>query len=49
MHVCSCHGDGGLGGGMDGGGGWYVCVTKPGGVGWMSGDAGALPECQMIH
>ena len=33
------HGYGGLGGGMDGGGGWYACGTKPMGFGCMSGDA----------
>ena len=37
-----------LNGGRDGGGGWYACVTKPGG-GRMSGDAGALPKCEVIH
>ena len=26
------HGYGGLGGGRDGGGGWYACKTKPGGL-----------------
>ena len=44
---CMCvvsHGYGGLGGGGDGCGGWQACVTKPGGVVSMSGDAGALPE-----
>ena len=32
---CMCvdsHGYGGLGGGRAGGGGWYACGTKPGGV-----------------
>ena len=32
---CVCvvsHGYGGLGGGRDGGGGWYSCGTKPGGL-----------------
>ena len=27
------HSYGGLGGGMDGGGGWYACETTPGGAG----------------
>ena len=27
--------------------GWYACRTKPRGVGHMSGDAGALPECKV--
>ena len=31
--------------GRDGGGGWHACGTKPGAIGHMSGDAGALPEC----
>ena len=47
---CLCivnHGYGGLGGGRDGCGGWYVCGTKPGGVRCMSGVAGALPECEV--
>ena len=26
---------------------WYACETKPEGVGRMSGDAGALSECDM--
>ena len=34
-------------GGRDGGGGWYACGIKPGGR--MPGDAGALPECEVIH
>ena len=42
------HGYGGLGGGRDGCGGWYACGTRPG-VGRMSGDAGARPECEVIH
>ena len=29
------------------GGGWYTCGTNGGGG--MSGDAGALPECDVIH
>ena len=32
---CMCvvsHGYGGLGGGMDGGGGWYACRTMPRGL-----------------
>ena len=48
---CMCvvgHGYGGLVGCRDGGGGLYECKTKPG-VGRMSGDAGALPECEVIH
>ena len=36
------------GGGRDGGGGWYACGAKPGGVGGMSVDAGALPKCKMM-
>ena len=49
---CVCvvsHGYVGLGGGRDGGGGWSACETKPSRVGRMSGDAGALPECEVIH
>ena len=38
----------GLGMCRDGGGGSYACRTKPG-VGSMSGDAGALHECEVIH
>ena len=33
--LCLCvvsHGYGGLGGGRDGGGGWYACRTKPRGL-----------------
>ena len=41
------HGYGGLGEGRDGCGGWYACVTKPGRFGRMSGDAGALHECEV--
>ena len=48
MRVVS-NGYGGLGGGNDGGGGWYACVTKPGRVGHMSEDAGALSECELTH
>ena len=33
-----------VGAGM-GGGGWYACGRKPGGL----GDAAALSECDMIH
>ena len=47
------HGYRGLGGGRDGGGSLYACWTMPGGVGRMSGVAGALPErilkTLMIH
>ena len=43
------NGYGGLGYGRDGGGGWYACGTKPGVVGRMSGNAGALPQCEVIH
>ena len=43
------HGYGGLGGCTVGGGGWYACMTMPRGVGRMSGDAGAFPECKVIH
>ena len=39
------HGYGWLGEGRDGGGGWLASGTKPGAVGHMSGDAGALPVC----
>ena len=42
--VVVSHGYGGLGGGRDGGGGWYACGTCR-----MSGDAGALPVCEVIH
>ena len=42
------HSYGVLGGGKDGGGGgWQACWTKPGGVGRMSGDVSALPECDV--
>ena len=41
------HSYGGLSGDRDGGDGSYVCGTKPGGVGGMSGDAGALSECEV--
>ena len=47
---CMCvvdHGYDGLGGGMDGGGGWYACGTKPG-VRRMSGYARELLECEVI-
>ena len=40
------HGYGGLGGGRDGGGGWYACGTKTGWVVCMSGDVRALPKVQ---
>ena len=30
-------------------GGLYECDAKPGGVGRISGDAGAFPESEMIH
>ena len=49
---CMCvvgHGYGGLGGGMDGGGGWYACRTKPRGVGRWSGDVVAHPQCIVTH
>ena len=39
------HGYGWLGGGRDGGCGWYACRTE--GVVRMPGDAGALPECEV--
>ena len=45
---CTCvvsHGNGGLGGSRDGGGGWTACETK--GVGRMPGDARALPESEV--
>ena len=48
---CMCivgHGYGGLGEGRDESGGLCACVTKPG-VGHMSGDAGALLQCEVIH
>ena len=38
------HGCGGLDGGRDGDGGWYAFGTMPG-VGSMSEDARAFPEC----
>ena len=47
MRVVS-HGYVGLGGGRDGDGGWHACGTKPG-VDRMSGDARALPKCEVIH
>ena len=37
-----------VGGGRDGGGGWHECGTKPRGWSRMSGDAGTLPECEVI-
>ena len=49
VHVCSWQGYGGLAGDRDGGGGWYACGAKPGGVGHMLGDAGAFLECQVMH
>ena len=42
------HGYGGLGRGRDGGGGWCLCWTGSGGFGCMSGDVGALPECEVM-
>ena len=50
-HICVVsYGYGGLGGGRYGGGGWNACRAKPGeGVGRMSGDINALPECEVIH
>ena len=42
-------GYGGLGGGSDVGGGLSACRTQPGGVGDMLGDAGELPEYEVIH
>ena len=49
---CRCvvsHGYGGLGGGRDGGGGWYVCDTKPRFAVRMSRDAGAFTDWEVIH
>ena len=43
------HDYGGLGGGRDGGGVWYACRTKSGGVGRMSAGVGAHPDCKVIH
>ena len=40
---------GGLDGSRDGGGGWYACKTRPGGIGRMLGDVGALPDCEVEH
>ena len=37
-----------MGGGRVGGGGWFACGIKPG-VGRISGDAGTLPECEVIR
>ena len=44
-----CHNCGWLGECRYGGGGGHACGTKPGWVGRMSGDAGALPECELIY
>ena len=41
------HSYGGLCAGMDGDGGYQAYGTKPGGVGRMSGDTGAHPECEV--
>ena len=41
-------GYGGLDGAWDGGGGWHACGKKPG-VGRMSGETGALTECEVMH
>ena len=46
MRVVS-HSYGGLSGSRDGRDCWYACGTKPEGVGRMSGDAGALPVCEV--
>ena len=43
-----CHCCGGLGGGRDGGG-MHAGQSQRGWVGCMSGDAGALTECLVIH
>ena len=46
---CLCvisYGYGGFGGGRDGGGGWLHAGQSQG-VGCMSGDAGAFPECDV--
>ena len=43
------HGYGWLGVGSDGGFGCYACGIKQGCVGHMSGDAGGLLECRVIH
>ena len=45
---CMCvvgHGKSWFGWGRDGGGRWYACGTKSGGVGRMLEDA----ECEVIH
>ena len=47
MSVVS-HGYGGLGGCREGGGGGRHAGQSRG-VGRMSGDAGAYPECEVIH
>ena len=39
----------GLGRGKDGGGGWDADRYKAKAVGRVSGDAGALPECEVMH
>ena len=44
-----CQAYGWLGEVMDGGGGWYVFETKPWGYADMSGNSGALQECEVIH
>ena len=41
------HSYGGLGGDRDVGGGLEACGTKPGRIGSMLGDVGALPECEV--
>ena len=43
------HSYSGFGRGSDGSGGCYSCGTKPEEVGHMSGDAGALHGCKVIH
>ena len=41
------HSHGGYGWGRDGGGDWQACGTKPEGVDRMSGDVGALRDCEV--
>ena len=40
-------GYGGKGVGSDEGGGWCACRRKPWGIGRMSGDTGATPDCEV--
>ena len=43
--VSHCYGV--FGGGRNGDGGYLACGTMTGGAGRMSGDAGALPKCEV--